>query len=140
MIRFIAFALLLTFAAWPSIAFAQADRLDRIDTKLMSIEAKLDKLLAASQPQQVSAGPATVRLADGTTFTGPQSPGVCTVGGNCTPQATCGVNGCLGTTGGFCDPRGSCTPVTGVSSGGGCGSGNGLFSRLRERRAARRGG
>ena len=92
------------------------------------------------QPQQVSSGPATVRLADGTTFTGPQAPnlfGTCSNGGTCqifSTQPGYNASGGCGAA-----SAGGCGTMTSDSSGG-CGSSGGLFSRMRERRAARRGG
>jgi hypothetical protein len=115
-------AVLLVFPCC-KLAHAQADRLDRIDAKLTTIEAKLDKLIAGMQSPQVNqvSVPAVVRLPDGSTFTGPTM--------NCA-NGSCAVP---------VQPMTYSQSVMYTSSGG-CGAasagGGGLFSRLRARRGA----
>ncbi len=114
------------------------DRLSKLESRLASMEATQkagqDEIKAALKDIREAIKPQTSVSAP--------AAGICPVG-LCNNATACGLKGCTTTSSTTCDLKG-CYPnqqaqYGAASDQGECGSSGGFFSRLRERRAMRRG-
>lgn len=114
------------------------DRLSKLENRLASMEAQQkagqDEIRGALKEIKDAIKPTA-------TVSAPTGVGVCPVG-HCGPAGGCGINGCTMTSAEYCGLKG-CGPQQSrqdvYADQGDCSSSGDLFSRIRERRAARRG-